>query len=259
MFNNIFCWGTLWGATLEPATMPYPEGHRDETRTRIVRSAQRLFNTHGFDTVSIDQIMAAADLTRGGFYRYFASKSDLYAEAMDCFFTNPACGNRWEGVQVDPAKGAVGPQIVRAYLSRQHFQDIEDSCPMVALPGDVARSGANARRAYENALKAMIDHLQTDTPADGSPNRVAALAIAAICIGGMVIARASDDIAVADEMRAAALNTALGLGGMGSNGRRRLSDRTELPPLRGPRGRRGRCRVRSPRPASGRRSDPTPV
>lgn len=193
--------------------MPYPEGHRDETRARIIRSAQRLFNTHGFEGVSIDQIMAAADMTRGGFYRYFGSKSDLYAEAMDCFFTNPECGNRWEGVEVDPAKGPVGPQIVRAYLSRQHFQDIEDSCPMVALPGDVARSGANAKRAYENALKAMIEHLQSDTPRTGKPDREAALAIAALCIGGMVIARASDDIAVADEVRGAALASALALGG----------------------------------------------
>jgi TetR/AcrR family transcriptional repressor of nem operon len=157
--------------------------------------------------------MAGADLTRGGFYRYFGSKSDLYAEAMDCFFTNPACGNRWEGVQVDPARGDIGAQIVRAYLSRQHFQDIEDSCPMVALPGDVARSGVNAKRAYENALKAMIEHLQTDTAAAGGPDRTAALAIAALCIGGMVIARASEDLAIADEVREAAQVTALALGG----------------------------------------------
>lgn len=195
--------------------MPYPLGHRDETRTRIVRSAQRLFNQHGFQAVSIDQIMAAASLTRGGFYRYFESKSDLYAEAMDCFFTNPACGNRWEGVQIDPAKGAVGPQIVRAYLSRQHFQDIEDSCPMVALPGDVARSGVNAKLAYENALKAMIEHLQADTSTTGQPDRLSALAIAALCIGGMVIARASDDLALADEVRGAAQSAALSLGGWG--------------------------------------------
>jgi len=193
--------------------MPYPQGHRDETRTRIVRSAQRLFNVKGFEAVSIDQVMAGAQLTRGVFYRYFASKSDLCAEAMDCFFTNPACGNRWEGVQVDPAKGAIGPQIVRAYLSRQHFQDLEDSCPMVALPGDVARGGAKAKRAYEKALEAMIEHLQADAAATGRPDRAAALAIAALCIGGMVIARASDDLAVADEVREAAMATALSLGG----------------------------------------------
>jgi len=195
--------------------MPYPQGHRDETRTKIVRSAQRLFNTQGFDAVSIDQIMAGAQLTRGGFYRYFQSKSDLYAEAMDCFFTNPAWGNRWEGVEVDPSGGAIGPQIVRAYLSRQHFQNIEDSCPMVALPGDVARGGANARRAYETALKAMIGNLQVDAAASGQPDRTTALAIAALCIGGMVVARASDDLAIADEVREAAMATALAPGGWG--------------------------------------------
>jgi TetR/AcrR family transcriptional repressor of nem operon len=193
--------------------MPYPPQHRDETRTRIVRSAQKLFNQHGFQGVSIDQIMAAADLTRGGFYRHFSSKSDLYAEAMDCFFTNPACGNKWEGVQVDPTRGELGPQIVRAYLSRQHFQDIADSCPMVALPGDVARSGGAAKRAYENALTAMIAHLQRDCGGTGRPDRTEALAIAALCIGGMVIARASDDLTLADEVREAARVTAMALGG----------------------------------------------
>jgi len=190
--------------------MPYPHGHTDAVRSRIVQSAQRLFNQRGFAEVSIDRIMADAGLTRGGFYRYFSGKSELYAAAMDCFFTNPAWGNRWEGVEVDPARGALGPQIVRAYLSRQHFQDVEDSCPMVALPGDVARSDANAKRAYDTALNAMVRHLQIDP---GGPDRTTALAIAALCIGGMVVARASEDLAVADEVREAALATALQLGG----------------------------------------------
>jgi AcrR family transcriptional regulator len=193
--------------------LPYTPEHRTQTRRRIVRSAQRLFNQHGFQGVSIDQIMAEAKLTRGGFYRHFSSKSDLYAEAMDCFFTNPECGNRWEGVEVDPAKGAVGAQIVRAYLSRQHFQDIQDSCPMVALPSDVARSNDSVKRAYETALGAMIEHLQADTDKTGHPTRAEALAIAAMCIGGMVVARASEDVAVADEVREAAKAAAMVMGG----------------------------------------------
>jgi AcrR family transcriptional regulator len=211
MFNNIFSEAILGSRTLRDATMPYRPEHRVKTRRRIVKSAQRLFNQHGFEGVSIDDIMADADLTRGGFYRHFSSKSDLYAEAMDCFFTNPEHENRWEGVEIDPARGAIGPQIVRAYLSRQHFEDVEDSCPMVALPGDVARSGPAAKRAYEHALNAMIEHLQRDAAA--LPGRSEALAIAALCIGGMVIARASGDVAVAREVREAAMDAALALGG----------------------------------------------
>jgi DNA-binding transcriptional regulator YbjK len=112
--------------------MPYAAGHRTEIKGKIVQSARRLFNRHGFDNVSIAQIMAGAGLTHGGFYSYFKSKSELYTEVLGCFFTDPNWKSCWEGVEVDLASADVGPQVVRAYLSRQHFEDVENSCPMVA-------------------------------------------------------------------------------------------------------------------------------
>ena len=90
--------------------MPYPPGHREEVRAKIVQSARKLFNRSGFDNVSVDQIMADAGLTRGGFYTYFESKSDLYAEALACFFTDPGWKSRWEGVEVDLNAADVGPK-----------------------------------------------------------------------------------------------------------------------------------------------------
>jgi AcrR family transcriptional regulator len=60
--------------------MPYPAEHRSKVRRNIIDSARRLFNRHGFESVSVQQIMAGAGLTHGGFYHYFKSKSDLYAE-----------------------------------------------------------------------------------------------------------------------------------------------------------------------------------
>ena len=62
--------------------MSYPAEHRRLTKQKIVRSARRLFNRLGFETVSIDDVMADAGLTRGSFYSYFESKGDLYAEAV---------------------------------------------------------------------------------------------------------------------------------------------------------------------------------
>src|SRR6476661_9008009 len=109
--------------------MPYPAGHRIEVRKKIVNSARRLFNRHGFENVSVQQIMAGAGLTHGAFYSYFRSKSDLYTEVLGCFFTDPNWQNRWEGVSVDLDAHDSGAQIVRAYLSRQHFEDVENSCP----------------------------------------------------------------------------------------------------------------------------------
>jgi TetR/AcrR family transcriptional regulator, transcriptional repressor for nem operon len=77
--------------------MACPAGHRDKIRTKIVQSARRLFNRRGFENVSIDEIMADAGLTRGGFYSYFLSKSELYVEALSCFFTHPTWNCTWKG------------------------------------------------------------------------------------------------------------------------------------------------------------------
>ena len=193
--------------------MPYPKAHRAEVHAKIVQNARRLFNRHGFDNVSIAQIMAAAGLTHGGFYSYFGSKSDLYSEVLGCFFTDPNWKNCWEGVEVDLTSADVGPQVVRAYLSRQHFEDVENSCPMAALPSYVTRSGKRARRAFETVFKAMVSVLERGSNGGGTQRRVTAQAVAALCVGGMVVARALDDRRVADELRSACASVALRLGG----------------------------------------------
>src|SRR5438552_12005652 len=132
--------------------------------------------------------MADAKMTHGGFYSYFGSKSDLYAEVLNCFFTDPEWQNCWEGVHVDLSSTDVGSQIVRAYLSRQHFEDVENSCPMVALPTDVARSGVSAKRAFETVFKAMVSVLERSLAQNGRRRRTTAQGIAALSIGGMVVA-----------------------------------------------------------------------
>jgi TetR/AcrR family transcriptional repressor of nem operon len=197
--------------------MPYPPNHRPETKARIVLSARKLFNRFGFDGVSVQRIMADAGLTHGGFYKHFASKSDLYAEVLECFFTDPKWNSSWEGVHVDLGAADAGAQIVRAYLSRQHFEEVENSCPMVALPSDIARSNENAKRAYQSVFEAMVDLLQRSAAGTGHSSRKSALAIAALCVGGMVIARASEGRALANELRRAAMEVALELGGWDSN------------------------------------------
>jgi len=194
--------------------MPYPAGHSDAIRKKIVESARRLFNRHGFDGVSLKQIMAGAGLTHGGFYSYFASKSELYVEVLGCFFTDPEWKNCWDGVDVDLGSGDVGPQVVKAYLSRQHFEDVENSCPMTALPTDVARSSVSTKRAFEGVFRAMVSVLErSGAGGNGRARREQAQAMAALCVGGMVVARAMADRAYADELRDACMGVALNLGG----------------------------------------------
>jgi TetR/AcrR family transcriptional regulator, transcriptional repressor for nem operon len=192
--------------------MPYPAGHRASVRKAIIDSARRLFNRHGFENVSVQQIMAGAGLTHGGFYSYFKSKSSLYKEVLGCFLTDPEWKNCWEGVHVDLSSTDVGAQVVCAYLSHQHFDDVENSCPMIALPSDVARSGKNVKQAYETVFKAMVSILERSVVGKPQPRRKKARAIAALCVGGMVAARSLADRDLADELRDACMATALELG-----------------------------------------------
>jgi TetR/AcrR family transcriptional regulator, transcriptional repressor for nem operon len=193
--------------------MPYPANHRVEKKKAIVDSARKLFNRSGFDNVSLQEIMAGAGLTHGGFYTYFTSKSDLYAEVLGCFFTDPNWKNCWDGVQVDLSSTDVGSQVVRAYLSRQHFEDVENSCPMVALPTDVARSGPSAMAAFENVFRAMVSVLQRSMSENCKTRYLKAQGIAAMCIGGMIVARTVVDGALADELRGSCMAVAHELAG----------------------------------------------
>jgi TetR/AcrR family transcriptional regulator, transcriptional repressor for nem operon len=202
--------------------MPYRPEHRTEVRQKIIDSARHLFNRSGFESVSIQQIMKRAGLTHGGFYSYFDSKSELYVEVLGCFFTDPNWKSCWEGVCVDLSSTDVGAQVVRAYLSRQHYDDIENSCPMVALPTDVARSGVSARRAFETVFRAMVDVLARSLAHKDRTRLAKAQAIASLCIGGMIVARTLVNDGHADELRGACMEMALHLGGWPSASRRSL-------------------------------------
>src|SRR3984893_3063483 len=88
--------------------------HREQVRQKIIQSALQLFNRHGFTAASIDDIMAGAGMTRGGFYSYFQSKSELYAEAISCFV-----GGKLEGIAAVDKVSDRGARVVRDYLSAQ--------------------------------------------------------------------------------------------------------------------------------------------
>jgi len=193
------------------AFMSYPADHRYLTKQKIVRSARRLFNRRGFDAVSIDDVMADAGLTRGSFYSYFESKGDLYAEAVTHILNEKQLLSS-DGVGVNPRAVDNAAQFIRDYLSLEHFEDIEGTCPLIALPTDFLRKEERVRQAFETVLKVMIDVFEQALGRDDQVARHRARAIAALCVGGMVLARSIEDRVLADELRDAAADVALSLG-----------------------------------------------
>ena len=191
--------------------MSYPADHRHVTKQRIVRSARRLFNRHGFDAASIDEIMADAGLTRGSFYSHFESKGDLYAEAVTHVLHEKQLLSS-DGVSVNPRAVDNAAQFIRDYLSLEQFEDIEGTCPLIAFPTEFLRREERVRQAFETVLKVMVDVFEQALGRDGQAARCRARAIAALCVGGMVLARSITDRVLADELRDAAKDVALSLG-----------------------------------------------
>jgi AcrR family transcriptional regulator len=190
--------------------MPYPPGQKRATRERILRSARKLFNRRGLADVTIDEIMSEAGLTRGGFYNHFGTKEELYAEAIAQFIRNdPAEGWRSAGFDPSAQGAALAQMIVSAYLSRDHFDDRDGSCPMVGLPSDTARCGKVARAAFQQVLEMMVDAFEANVGPATEPPRERALALAALCVGAMVLARSVDDGRLSEELRDAARRQAI--------------------------------------------------
>ena len=196
--------------------MPYTRKHKQETRERIVNSARRLFNRRGFTEVTIDQIMQHAGLTRGGFYKHFDTKEQLYSHAVRQFVCMEA-PERWQSKHVDRcAQGhTLARMIVNAYLSREHLDDREGSCPLVALPSDVARGGKAVKAAFRQVLDKMVQVFAANLVEPQVSQR--ALALVAMCVGAMVVARAVDDPRLGDAFRDAAREPLLRSTGWGAS------------------------------------------
>jgi len=189
--------------------MPYTPEHKERTRARIVESARKLFNRHGFEQVSIETIMSEAGLTRGGFYNHFQSKDDLYAAAVASF---TSCNPFRTELETMPASDArdLARRLVNLYLSDQVLDDIDIQCPLYALPGDVARAGLSPQMAYTDVIRNMASVYQ-NALRDFSDCEQRAQAIVSLCVGGMVLARTTDDATLRKTLRASARQQALQL------------------------------------------------
>lgn len=59
----------------------YPKG--EQTRQKILEQAAQIFNINGYAGTSLDDLMQATHLTKGGIYNHFGSKEALAVEALD--------------------------------------------------------------------------------------------------------------------------------------------------------------------------------
>lgn len=179
----------------------YPKEHKARTRKRIVQTASRAFREAGIEGTSVPEIMARADLTRGGFYAHFPSKSALVAEA--CSETVFGSSLKLPAIAYGAAPGNELLAILDHYLSVQHRDDLGGGCAIPALSGELVRAPIQVRREFTEALRQFFGSLAPFVSDDAE--RVygdAELALVATMVGGLLLARVVDDSELSEHILA---------------------------------------------------------
>lgn len=164
-----------------------------ETRRRILRSAARRLRAEGAAGAAVADVMAEAGLTHGGFYAHFPNREALLAEALSLALQIGR--ERWFGGLEELDGRAFRAAVLGRYLSPRHRAALDDGCAFAALASDFARAGPALRRTATEALEQAVARL---APKVGG--RDEALALLALCVGGLALSRGVDDPALSDDL-----------------------------------------------------------
>ena len=179
----------------------------EANREAVVNAASRLFREHGFDGIGLKDLMKAAGLTQGGFYKQFESKDDLAAKASKRAIEMAI--RRWSAVLAanpdNPLEAVIG-----LYLSAEHREETSDGCPLVALGSDAARQTEDVRATFEKGVAAHLQILDGLAPtAEKEKPYANAMAMLSLMVGAVTLSRIVTDEslsqgfldAAADEVR----------------------------------------------------------
>lgn len=151
--------------------MRYSLEHKAQNRENILSAAARSFREHGGDTSGIGTVMKKSGLTKGGFYRHFKSKDDLFVEAVARALDETGRG------MVEVAKSAPEGHALRAiierYLSVGHANSPGAGCVRAALGPELARKPLAVRKRIETLLEAYRERLSPFFPGQTQEERIA--------------------------------------------------------------------------------------
>lgn len=160
-----------------------------ETRRQIVKTAGRMMRGRGLAETGVAEVMAAAGLTHGGFYRHFNSKDDLAAAAVTEALA--AMRDRLLAIAGNAAAGHALDAVVATYLTEAHRDRPEYGCVMAAIGMEAQRAGGAVQAAYEDGIAQLLALLAGLVEA---PTRRQAedraQAVLSVMVGGLLLARA---------------------------------------------------------------------
>lgn len=162
------------------------EAEKQRSHGRILDAAALMFREHGIEGTSVADIMKAAGMTHGGFYRHFASKEELVAAAFNHAVDSVV--SDMERETTSEAQKRDREAYIETYLSLAHVEDLGRGCPLAAMGTELARAGGAPAQAGANATARLADLLRYDLESRTDQG----LAAMALLIGTVTLARLTD-------------------------------------------------------------------
>jgi TetR/AcrR family transcriptional repressor of nem operon len=148
--------------------MRYEPEHKTQTRDRIVRNTAHKLRAEGLNGPGIASVMKASGLTVGGFYKYFRSKDELFAEAIAQAFSDSE--KVYSSLQNVPREDR-WKEVVRLYLCPEHCDHPDTGCPVAALAPEIARTKLTVRKRISGLMKERAERWVAFMPGATAPER----------------------------------------------------------------------------------------
>lgn len=179
---------------------------RGEARARLIEAARRLVRHRGFAATSVDELCAAAGVTKGAFFHHFPSKEALGVALIDDWTqtTGVMFASHPYNFLPDPLDRVFGYLDLRREILAQPIPDF--SCVAGTSVQEAFESSPPMRSAAERSIRSgfghVLPHLEQALAANPVPGVTAeslAQQFQVATQGGIILAKALNDPAPARE------------------------------------------------------------
>lgn len=184
-----------------------------DTRQNLIETANELIWLDSYNSVSVDEICASANVKKGSFYHFFPSKADLALATMDWCMQQTIA--EYDDI-FSPRRHPIERLDLMADLLYEKQEEKRKEhgqvcgCPFITLGSELAAKdkaiGEKVRNIcaqklayYESALRDLIAYREIDPTTDV---KLKAEEIFSFIIGQMVMARINNDLSfIRDNMK----------------------------------------------------------
>jgi TetR/AcrR family transcriptional repressor of nem operon len=176
--------------------MGHSQAEKAATRARVLQLASHKVRTEGVTRLGIAELMNEAGLTHGGFYKHFASRDDLIAQAAAVALAEgTAKMERAANKNEQDARAG----LIDAYLTKRHRDAPATGCALVSLGASAGRNDSDFKDAYEKQVRAYLD-LIAGLDDDSEDARAEAMLTLSALVGALLMSRAVTDQNFSDEL-----------------------------------------------------------